>query len=195
MAKDAKADNEARTGAETRAETGTEAVTETGAGTGAETGAEAGAKAPDFRLEAADGREYSLQDYAGKMVVLYFYPKDSTPGCTQEACDFRDYNGRLTAEGAVILGISPDSVKSHGKFADKHSLPFPLLSDPEHEVCQRYGVWQLKKMAGREYMGVVRTTFLIDGEGRIVREWRKVKVNGHVNEVLEAILAVKREQG
>jgi thioredoxin-dependent peroxiredoxin len=150
-----------------------------------------GAKAPDFRLQAADRQEYSLKDYAGQMVVLYFYPKDSTPGCTQEACDFRDYNGRIEAEGAVILGISPDSLKSHGKFADKHSLPFPLLSDPEHEVCERYGVWQLKKMAGREYMGVVRSTFLIDGEGRIVREWRKVKVNGHVDEVLQAIQELK----
>ncbi len=159
--------------------------------TEASTEAATGQKAPDFRLQAADGQEYSLKDYAGRMVVLYFYPKDSTPGCTQEACDFRDYNGRIEAEGAVILGISPDSLKSHGKFADKHSLPFPLLSDPEHEVCERYGVWQLKKMAGREYMGVVRSTFLIDGEGRIAREWRKVKVNGHVDEVLQAIQELK----
>ncbi len=163
----------------------------TGAATEAAIKAAAGQQAPDFRLQAADGQEYSLKDYAGQLVVLYFYPKDSTPGCTQEACDFRDYNGRIEAEGAVILGISPDSLKSHGKFADKHSLPFPLLSDPEHEVCERYGVWQLKKMAGREYMGVVRSTFLIDGEGRIAREWRKVKVNGHVDEVLQAIQELK----
>lgn len=161
---------------------------------GNDTEAVAGAQAPDFRLEAADGQKYGLQDYAGKMVVLYFYPKDSTPGCTQEACDFRDYNGKFGQEGAAVLGISPDSLKSHGKFADKHSLPFPLLSDPNHEVCERYGVWQLKKMAGREYMGVARTTFLIDGEGRIVREWRKVKVNGHVDEVLQAITALKKAE-
>lgn len=157
-----------------------------------DTEAVSGKAAPDFRLQAVDGKDYGLKDFAGRKVILYFYPKDATPGCTQEACDFRDYNGKFAVEGAVVLGISPDSLKSHGKFADKHGLPFPLLSDPDHQVCELYGVWKLKKMAGREYMGVERSTFLIDEEGRIVREWRKVKVNGHTEEVLQAITSLKQ---
>lgn len=155
-----------------------------------ETQAAVGQKVPDFSLQAADGRELKLSGFLGKKVVLYFYPKDMTPGCTRESCDFRDYNPQIIAAGAVILGISPDDLKSHGRFAEKHSLPFPLLSDTEHTVSQMFGVWKLKKNYGREYMGIERSTFLIDAEGRLVREWRKVKVDGHAAEVLEAVRAL-----
>lgn len=142
---------------------------------------------PDFTLPASTGSDISLSDYRGRKVVLYFYPKDSTPGCTQESCDFRDYNPQITAAGAVILGVSPDDLKSHGKFADKHSLPFPLLADTEQKVCELFQVWKLKKMYGKEYMGVERSTFLIDEEGKLIREWRKVRVEGHAAEVLDAV--------
>jgi thioredoxin-dependent peroxiredoxin len=148
---------------------------------------EVGQAVPDFSLETADGGELKLKDLRGKKVVLYFYPKDMTPGCTQQACDFRDYNPQIEKEGAVIIGISPDNLKSHGKFVEKNSLPFPLLSDPEHTVCELFGVWRLKKNYGREYMGVERSTFLISGDGRLLKEWRKVKVKGHAAEVLEAV--------
>lgn len=148
-----------------------------------------GQEVPDFTLESGEGRTVSLQDYRGKKVVLYFYPKDMTPGCTQEACDFRDYNPGIEKNGAVILGISADDAKSHSRFADKHSLPFPLLSDPDHEVSELFGVWKLKKNFGKEYMGIERSTFLIDENGRLAREWRKVKVKGHAAEVLEAVKA------
>jgi thioredoxin-dependent peroxiredoxin len=147
----------------------------------------AGQQVPDFTMASSSGREVSLSDYRGKKVVLYFYPKDMTPGCTQESCDFRDYNPQIQAAGAVILGISPDDLKSHDKFIAKHSLPFELLSDPEQKVSTLFGVWKLKKMYGREYMGIERSTFLIDEEGKLAREWRKVKVNGHAAEVLEAV--------
>ncbi|MFD2369225.1 thioredoxin-dependent thiol peroxidase [Brevibacillus sp. GCM10020057] len=143
--------------------------------------------APDFTLEASDNRTISLSDYRGKNVVLYFYPKDMTPGCTTEACDFRDYHPKFAQLDTVVLGISPDSVKSHDKFAAKHELPFPLLADPDHQVAEAYGVWVLKKMYGREYMGIERSTFVIDKEGRIAKAWTKVKVKGHVQEVLQFI--------
>ncbi|PZE20844.1 thioredoxin-dependent thiol peroxidase [Paenibacillus xerothermodurans] len=149
--------------------------------------AEQGQPAPDFTLLAADGEKVSLQQFRGKKVVLYFYPKDMTPSCTQEACDFRDYNSQIRELNAEVVGISPDDLKSHGKFSAKHELPFVLLSDPDHEVCELYGVWQLKKMYGKEYMGVVRSTFIIDENGMIARAWRKVRVKNHVNEVLEAL--------
>ncbi|MDF2924919.1 MAG: peroxiredoxin [Paenibacillaceae bacterium] len=151
---------------------------------------EPGRSVPDFTLSAGDGQEVRLSDFRGRKVVLYFYPKDMTPSCTQEACDFRDYNPQIEQAGAVILGISPDSPKSHEKFAAKNSLPFTLLSDPSQEVSGLFGVWRLKKNYGREYMGVERSTFLIDTEGRLAREWRKVKVNGHAAEVLEAVKAL-----
>ncbi|MFD1884491.1 thioredoxin-dependent thiol peroxidase [Paenibacillus wenxiniae] len=148
-----------------------------------------GQPAPDFTLEASGGKEISLSDYRGRKVVLYFYPKDNTSSCTQEACDFRDSTAGYEQHGAVVLGVSPDSVKSHDKFTAKHELPFPLLADPDHAVAEAYGVWQLKKMYGKEYEGIVRSTFLIDEDGNLQQEWRNVKVKGHVDAVLEAIKA------
>lgn len=146
-----------------------------------------GELAPDFTLPASTGKNISLSDFRGRKIVLYFYPKDNTPTCTTESCDFRDYNGKFARAKAKVIGISPDEVKSHLNFIDKYELPFPLLADTEHKVCEQYGVWQEKSMYGRKYMGVVRSTFLIDEEGKLVREWRSVKVKGHVEEVLEAV--------
>ncbi|SFF02277.1 peroxiredoxin Q/BCP [Paenibacillus algorifonticola] len=148
---------------------------------------EVGQAVPDFKLPASDGTQVSLSDYLGKKVVLYFYPKDNTPTCTDQACDFRDAYPAMIDCDAVVIGISPDSVKSHEKFIAKKELPFLLLADEEHEVCELFGVWQLKKLYGKEYMGVVRSTFLIDAEGKLAREWRKVKVKGHVEQVVEAL--------
>ncbi|WP_341281011.1 thioredoxin-dependent thiol peroxidase [Paenibacillus sp. FSL H8-0537] len=148
---------------------------------------EVGQAVPDFKLPASDGTQMSLSDYLGKKLVLYFYPKDNTPTCTDQACDFRDAYPGMVDRDAVVIGISPDSVKSHEKFIAKKELPFLLLADEEHKVCELFGVWQLKKLYGREYMGVVRSTFLIDAEGKLAREWRKVKVKGHVEQVIEAL--------
>ncbi|MED1725489.1 thioredoxin-dependent thiol peroxidase [Brevibacillus parabrevis] len=148
---------------------------------------ETGQAAPLFTLQANNEQTISLEQYRGKNVVLYFYPKDMTPGCTTEACDFRDYHPMFAELDTVVLGISPDSVKSHDKFIAKHELPFVLLADPEHEVAEAYGVWVLKKMYGREYMGIERSTFVIDKEGNIAKVWPKVKVKGHVQEVLQFI--------
>ncbi|WP_096439723.1 thioredoxin-dependent thiol peroxidase [Alteribacter populi] len=145
---------------------------------------EVGQKAPEFTLKANDGKEVSLSDYKGKNVVLYFYPKDMTPGCTTEACDFRDHHENFEELDAVILGVSPDPVERHEKFIDKHGLPFLLLADEDHKVAEDYGVWQLKKNFGKEYMGIERSTFVIDKEGNLVKEWRKVRVKGHVEEAL-----------
>lgn len=131
-------------------------------------------------------REYSLKDFLGKKVVLYFYPKDNTSGCTQEACDFRDNFNRLTSK-ATVIGVSPDSIKSHLNFQSKHGLNFILLSDPEHTLAQKFGVWAEKSMYGKKYMGIVRSTFIIGEDGEILKEWRKVKVKGHVDEVMEAL--------
>jgi len=154
--------------------------------------AEVGQKAPAFTLPAGDGGKISLADYVGKnVVVLYFYPKDMTPGCTTEACNFRDESSAIKKLGAVVLGVSPDSPKSHVRFAEQQRLNFPLLADEDHAVCERYGVWTEKTMAGHKYMGVERSTFLIDKKGAIVRAWRKVKVDGHVPEVLAAIGELK----
>lgn len=150
------------------------------------TAIEEGQAVPDFSLPASDGSEWRLSDQRGKKVVIYFYPKDMTPGCTQESCDFRDYNGRFAEHNTVVVGISPDDLKSHGKFIKKHELPFSLLSDVDQAVCKQFGVWVLKKMYGKEFMGVERSTFLIDEEGKLAKEWRKVKVDGHAAEVLEA---------
>jgi len=146
-----------------------------------------GQNAPTFTLMASNGEKVSLSDYLGRKVVLYFYPKNMTPGCTTEACNFRDANSDIENLGAVILGISPDEVKSHGKFIERNDLPFLLLSDADHAVSELYGVWQLKKMYGREYLGIVRSTFLIDEDGILVKEWRKVKVAGHSEEVLTTL--------
>jgi peroxiredoxin Q/BCP len=146
-----------------------------------------GEKAPDFTLPADDGRRVSLKELRGKKVVLYFYPKDDTPGCTAEACSFRDNLGRVTAKGAVVLGVSRDSAASHGKFRDKYHLNFPLLSDDGGKVTEAYGVWKKKNLYGREFMGIERTTFLIDEEGKVARVWPRVKVDGHTDEVLAAL--------
>ncbi|KDN59306.1 MULTISPECIES: thioredoxin-dependent thiol peroxidase [Exiguobacterium] len=141
--------------------------------------------APTFTLPNQNGDMISLEQYRGQKVVLYFYPKDSTPGCTTEACDFRDAMPKLS--GAVVIGISADSQKKHQNFINKHELPFDLLVDADHEVSELYGVWQLKKNYGKEYYGIVRSTFLINEDGYIEQEWRSVKVNGHVDEVVAAV--------
>ncbi len=146
---------------------------------------EVGKKAPEFSLKDDSGQTVSLKDFRGKKVVLYFYPKDDTPGCTQEACDFRDQGKTFKKENAVILGVSADSVESHAKFKKKFDLPFPLLSDPEKETIKAYGVWKEKSMYGKKYMGIERTTFVIDEEGKINKVFPKVKVTDHIEEVLE----------
>jgi len=144
-------------------------------------------QAPTFTLPNAQGEPISLEDYRGKKVVLYFYPKDSTPGCTTEACDFRDATQAFEENNTVILGVSADSQKRHQNFIAKYELPFQLLSDVNHEVCEQYDVWQLKKNYGKEYFGIVRSTFLIDESGEIVKEWRSVKVKDHVAEALQYV--------
>lgn len=147
-----------------------------------------GLKAPDFTLKNEKGDTVSLKDFAGKKyVVLYFYPKDSTPGCTTEACDFRDAHQSFEELNAVILGVSPDDESMHTKFIEKHGLPFSLLIDDNHEISEAYGVWKLKKNFGKEYMGIERSTFLIDPTGTVVKEWRKVKVDGHVEDALNTL--------
>ncbi|RTE07986.1 thioredoxin-dependent thiol peroxidase [Paenibacillus whitsoniae] len=144
-------------------------------------------KAPDFTLPASDGTQVSLKDYRGKKLVIYFYPQDNTPTCTQQACDFRDYNGKFAKLDVAVIGISPDELKAHDKFIEKYELPFLLLSDTNHKVAEDYGVWALKKLYGREYMGIVRSTFVIDEKGFIVKEWTKVRIKNHVQSVLDAI--------
>lgn len=146
--------------------------------------AEVGKIAPQFCLPSSEGDTFCLENYKGKKVVLYFYPKDMTPGCTTEACDFRDRTKEFEDMQAEIVGISIDSLARHAKFIEKHQLPFLLLSDEDHAVCEMYGVWQEKKMAGRTYMGVVRTTFIIDEEGKIEYVFPKVRVKNHIEEVL-----------
>jgi peroxiredoxin Q/BCP len=143
-----------------------------------------GDKAPDFKATTDGGETVSLKDFRGKKVVLYFYPKDDTPGCTQEACDFRDSMARFKTKDAVVLGVSPDSVASHQKFKTKFELPFPLLADEGHEIAEAYGAWGEKSMYGRKFMGIIRSTFVIDEKGKIAEVYEKVKVSGHVNELL-----------
>jgi len=138
-----------------------------------------GEEAPDFTLQADDERQVSLKDYRGKKVVLYFYPKDGTPGCTREAIEFRDIAKEFEKEGAVILGVSKDSIKSHQKFKQKHELPFTLLSDPKGKVLDLYEVWKKKSLYGRTFMGTERTTFLVDEKGIVKKVYRKVKAKGH----------------
>lgn len=146
-----------------------------------------GQKAPDFTLPASNGETVSLHDFAGKNIILYFYPKDMTPGCTTEACDFRDQHSRFSDLNTVILGVSTDSLERHHKFIDKYGLPFLLLADEQHQAAESYGVWKMKKNFGKEYMGIERSTFVINKEGVLVKEWRKVKVKGHVEEALAFI--------
>ena len=148
---------------------------------------EVGKKAPAFSLYNQDGKKISLKDYVGKKVVLYFYPKDNTSGCTKEACSFRDDFPKFVKSGSVILGVSPDSVKSHKKFSEKYNLVFDLLADEEKKVVDKYGVWKEKSMYGRKYMGVERTTYIIDEKGKIKKIFNKVKVDGHNLEVFEAL--------
>lgn len=131
-------------------------------------------------------KEFSLTDFKGQKIILYFYPKDNTSGCTQEACDFRDNFNRLTSK-AFVIGVSPDSIKSHLKFKENHELNFILLSDPEHILSEAFGAWGEKSMYGRKYMGIIRSTFILDENGSIIKEWRKVKVKGHVDEVLNSL--------
>jgi peroxiredoxin Q/BCP len=152
---------------------------------------EVGDKAPDFTLPADNGGKASLKALKGKPVVLYFYPKDDTSGCTAEACAFRDALPDFSKVKAAIIGISRDTVASHDKFKKKHALTFPLASDEDGKVCEAYGVWVEKSMYGRKYMGIERATFLIDGKGVVRNVWRKVKVNGHAGEVLKAAAALK----
>lgn len=149
-----------------------------------------GDKAPAFRLQDETGAPRALKDFAGKTLVLYFYPKDNTSGCTQESCDFRDNLNRLTSSGAAVVGVSADSVESHMKFKKKQGLNFPLLSDPGHEALEAYGVWREKSLYGRKFMGIVRSTFVIDGKGVIRAAFHKVSVTGHVDEVLAAVREV-----
>lgn len=152
-----------------------------------------GDKAPEFCLLDADENKVCLKDFKGKWIVLYFYPKDNTSGCTKEAVGFTEKKEEFEKLGAIILGVSPDSPKSHRNFREKKGLNIKLLSDQEHKVLESYNAWQLKKMYGREYMGVVRSTFLIDPEGKIVYIWPKVKVTGHVEDVLEKLKEIKEK--
>lgn len=150
-----------------------------------------GDKFTGFSLPDHKGERHSQDDYAGKWLVVYFYPKDNTSGCTQEAQDFSRLAGDFAARGAVVFGVSPDSVKSHSNFVQKKELSVTLLSDPEHDFLQNVGVWQKKKMCGREYMGVVRTTVIVDPEGTVREVWDKVKVAGHADEVLKRLVELQ----
>lgn len=153
---------------------------------------EPGSLAPDFELPDQEGRLHRLSQYRGRWVVLYFYPKDDTPGCTKEACGFRDRMGDLQALGAVVLGVSADDVESHRRFAEKYGLNFPLLADPERQAILAYGAWGKKNLYGKVYEGVLRQTFLIDPEGRIAKVWRKVSPEAHAEEVAQALEALRR---
>jgi peroxiredoxin Q/BCP len=148
---------------------------------------EAGSPAPDFTLSDQSGKKVTLSKLKGSPVVLYFYPRDDTPGCTKEACGFRDATADYKRKGVIILGVSPDSTESHAKFAKKFDLPFTLLADAEHKVCEAYGVWKEKSMYGKKFLGVERTTFVIDAKGIVRKVFPRVKVDGHVTAVLDAV--------
>jgi thioredoxin-dependent peroxiredoxin len=150
---------------------------------------EPGKKAPSFSLKDQDGKTRQLADYAGRPVVLYFYPKDDTPGCTKEACAFRDNLPRFKPSKAVVLGVSILDEASKARFAGKYDLPFPLLADPDHSVAEKFGVWQKRSLYGRTYMGIARTTYLIGPDGKVAKRWDNVKVDGHAEAVLEALNA------
>ena len=151
-----------------------------------------GTKVPDFSIPATGEATFRLSDHLGHPVVLYFYPKDNTPGCTTEGAQFRDLHDRFAKAGAVVAGISRDSIKSHQNFATKMGFPFPLLSDADEKLCQQFDVIKMKNMYGKKVRGIERSTFLIDAEGRLAREWRGVKVPGHAHEVLDAVNALKK---
>ena len=144
-------------------------------------------KAPEFTSLDQDGNKIALKDFKGKWVVLYFYPKDDTPGCTQEACEFEEQLPALARQKAAVLGVSILDEKSKAKFATKYGLTFPLLADPDHDVAEKYGVWQQKSLYGRKFMGIVRTTYLIGSDGKVARRWDNVKVDGHAEDVLAAV--------
>ncbi|HEY4567596.1 MAG TPA: thioredoxin-dependent thiol peroxidase [Savagea sp.] len=146
-----------------------------------------GQQAPAIELNNQDGKKVTLDDFKGKYVVLYFYPKDDTPGCTTQACDFRDNLDTFSDLNAVILGVSPDDEKSHNKFIEKFDIPYDLLVDTEKEAAKAYDVWRLRKMFGKEFMGIERSTFIIDPEGKVVKQWRKVQAKGHFEKVLEQL--------
>ena len=152
---------------------------------------EPGKKAPDFTLPCDDGGKVKLSELAGAPVVLYFYPRDNTPGCTREACAFRDRKAPLKKLGARVLGVSPESVASHEKFRDKFQLNFPLLADTDHKVAEKYGAWREKNLYGKKSMGIQRSTFLIDAQGKVARVWKKVNVDGHDAEVIAALKELK----
>lgn len=151
---------------------------------------EAGQPAPDFTLETADGTPLRLSSLRGRPVVVYFYPKDDTPGCTREACAFRDARARLAATGAVVLGISPDDTASHRRFRDKHRLDFTLLTDPDKRVATAWGAWGEKVMYGKKVIGMIRSTFVLDGQGLVRKVFPRVRVEGHVDKVLESLKAL-----
>jgi peroxiredoxin Q/BCP len=153
---------------------------------------EEGQMAPDFTLSDDHGAKVKLSALRGTPVVLYFYPKDDTPGCTREACSFRDRKSEIAKAGIKIFGISPDSVESHQEFRDKFTLNFPLLADVDHKVAERYGAWREKNMYGKKSMGIQRSTFLIDADGRVAKVWKSVQVDGHDAKVLEAVAAMKK---
>jgi peroxiredoxin Q/BCP len=152
---------------------------------------ESGQRAPAFTMTADDGSKVRLSDFKGHPVVLYFYPKDDTPGCTREACAFRDRQAVLKKMGVALLGVSPDSTVSHARFRDKYRLNFPLLTDENHTVAEKYGAWREKNMYGKKSMGVVRSTFLIDPDGKVAKVWKQVKVDGHDEQILAAIAEMK----
>lgn len=155
---------------------------------------EPGQKAPAFTLTADDGSKVRLGDLAGNPVVLYFYPKDDTPGCTKEACAFRDLKNQLQKHGAKIFGVSADDVASHVKFRDKFKLNFPLLADVDHAVAEKYGAWREKNMYGKKSMGIQRSTYLIDGKGKVAKVWKRVQVDGHDQQVLEALGELQHDE-
>ena len=148
---------------------------------------EPGKKAPAFSLKDQHGDTHRLADYAGRSVILYFYPKDNTPGCTKEACAFRDNLPKFKSGKAAIFGVSILDEASKAKFADRYELNFPLLADADHQIADKYGVWQKKSLYGRSFMGIARTTYLIDGEGKVAKRWDNVRVDGHAEDVLEAV--------
>lgn len=156
---------------------------------------EEGEKAPDFSLADDNGNKVKLSALRGAPVVVYFYPKDDTPGCTREACSFRDRRSQIAKAGIKVLGISPDSVESHADFRDKFKLNFPLLADVDHKVAERYGAWRERNMYGKKTMGIQRSTFLIDADGRVAKVWKAVQVDGHDEKVMEAVAALGNNGG